>query len=489
MPATSVGDLSTWNLKGEFSASGLKAMDRELQKASFQFLAKGGELKINELTATMQGANLQGSGTVSLVGERSYSSDLKLSVTSLSGLVPEVKTIQLTNPMQATANLNGTLTPLTFQANGEAILPQTNIGPLKVQSGQLDFSVTDENYAITDLKLQLYDGALTGIATLPRKGATVASLALDLEPGLSLDQLAEDLSGKKQPLSGWIQGRIRGQAPRPKVNDLSAWDASARVSIQQGTAWGLDINRAAIQVLLQNGLVSLSETGLTWANSSLDVSGSLRLDQPQKFDAEVTLNANDLKDLNQLTNDVRLPVDVEGRLNAKLDVKGQLENFDWQATGTMATDQLKIDKVRLNTVSAKVMATPKVLTLKEFQLELYEGKVTGSGQYPLDSSIAGNFQLDAKAINVGGLAQEYLGTSTPVKGILSGNLTADSVPPAADTPRDWTTKAEFKIPEITIDAIEAGHLDGKLDYKNQQLDYRVVGEIFDGEFELSGKYP
>lgn len=489
MPASDVRDLSTWNLEGQFSATGLKAMDRELQKASFQFLAKEGELNIKELSATMEGARLQGSAIANLLGKRHYTSDLKLSVTGLNGFVPEAKVVQLSNPLKATATLSGTLTPLKFLVTGEATLPATTIGPLNVQSGSLNYSVNEEKFSINDLNLKLYEGAITGSATLPRQGETVASLALDLEPALSLGPLAEDLSGQKLQLAGRIQGSIQGKVPRPKLSDPSAWEASAKVSIQQGTAWGLDIGRAAIQVLLQNGMVSISETGLAWANSALDVTGTLQLAKPQTFEAEVKLNANDLKNLNRLAKEVRLPVNVEGRLLAKLNVSGQLEKPQWKATGTMESDQLKIDKVRVNAMSAKVTATPESVVLEEFQLKLYEGKVTGTGLYPLNAQPEGKFQLDAEAIDVGDLARAYLGTSSPIKGILSGQLTADSAPPLPQKKREWSTAAKFQIPEITIDAIEAGHLDGKLDYKNQQLNYRVTGEIFDGEFEISGEYP
>lgn len=489
MPAAEVRDLSTWDLDGQFSATGLMAMDRELQKASFQFRAENGALKVNDLTATMEGASLQGSAVANLTGNRSYNSDLRLIVNNLGGVLPNTEALQLTNPMQATANVNGTLTPFKFLASGQATLPRTNIGPLSLQSGRLNYSVNDEKIAIDDLNLQLYEGAIRGSATLPREGETAATLQLNLEPALALNPIVQDLTGQELQLAGRIVGTVKGEVPRPQLSDLSAWDASANLSIQQGTAWGLDISRGAIQVLLQNGVVSLSETGLTWANSALDVAGRVRLADPQTFDAKVKLEANDLNDLNQLAEDVRRWVDVEGNLHAELAVKGQLKEFQWQATGTMGSDQLQFDKVRLNSLSAKVAADPKAITLTEFQLELYEGQVTGTGKYPLDRQVAGTIQFDADAINFGGVAQEYLGPSPPVTGILSGHLTANSPVPPANQEREWTTDARFKIPTITVDAIEAGHLDGKLDYKNQQLDYRVTGEVFDGDFELIGEYP
>ncbi len=282
---------------------------------------------------------------------------------------------------------------------------------------------------------------------------------------------------------------MTAQVPPEKLNDPESWRASLDVSIQEGTAWGLDIQTAVIKGKLQNGMMALSETTFRWANSSLDVSGRLELAEPQKFDAQAKLLAGDLHDLNRLSGESRFTLPIEGRIEASANVKGQLEDFAWQADGKVTFRALKIDKVRVDLATAQVAATPDLVTLKQIELDLYEGKSTGEGQYPLSEEGQGKFQFDWENINVGALVQAYLQTETLVTGNLAGKATVTLGPKPDEGDRQWTAKANFRIPLVTIGTVESANFQGDLNYENERLNYLVNGKIFDGDFKLEGEYP
>lgn len=489
VPATMVRDISAWTANGQFSASGLKALDRELRRASFGFVVESGDLRINDLTGTMDGASLAGTAQANLTGDTPYSANLNLTVSDLGKLVPGIERFRFSEPLQATADVSGTLSPLTYRVGGEATFPETNIGRLAVNSGNLKYSVTEDAFAINRLDLRLYGGAFTGNANLPRAGEDSGRLNLKLDPALDLRLLAADLSGESLPLVGQIAGTVTAQVPRTKLGDPNSWQAALDVSIQEGTAWGLSIQEAAIKGTLQKGVLSLADTELHWANSQLEASGQLQLAEPQKFNAQVKLLAGDISDLNRLSAESRFARPLAGRIEANANLKGQLEDLAWQADGKVVSRQLSIDKVQVDLAEAEIAATTDIVTLKQFELDLYGGKAMGRGQYPLNDRDQGEFQFDWERINVGALLQAYLETATPVTGDLAGQAKATLGPKPDEGERKWSAKANFKIPIVTIGTVESANFQGDLNYQNERLKYAIGGKLFDGDFKLDGEYP
>ncbi len=210
---------------------------------------------------------------------------------------------------------------------------------------------------------------------------------------------------------------------------------------------------------------------------------------PNAFDANVELTAGDLSDLNRITGDLALPVPVQGQIEAKADVKGQLENAKWQANGSLRSRQLAIDKVRVSSISADIAADPKALELKQFAMHLEGGSLTGNGTVPLSSEGAGNLQFGLEKVDIGRLVQQYADLQIPIQGVVSGSATATSPAPAAGTNRHWAVKANYQIPTISVASVQAGNLQGGLTYENQRLDYNLQGKVFEGDFELRGELP
>ena len=489
VPAEDVGDISAWDIEGRFSGTGLEALDRVLESASFQFSLENGELNVTELRARMKGADLEGSAVANLAGGTAYSAGLELSVSDPAGLFPGTEAIEPAEAIEATANVNGTLSPLTFLASGQAMIPETRIGRLDIDSGGLDYSVTEDQFAINNLNLRLYQGAITGSARLPRQGEASGTLDVKLEPALDLRRLARDLSGDNLPLVGRVAGNITAEVPRQKLGDLSAWKAGMDVSILEGRAWGLAIQNAGLKVLVEEGVASFSETELSWASSTLDLSGQLRLAEPRPFEAEVKLVAGDLQDLNRLSGGARIPVEVAGRIQASANLKGQLEEFQWQADGVVNSESLRIDKVLVDSAAAEIAATPEEVTLKKFGLQLYKGQLAGRGQYPLRPEKTGEFEFDWNRIDVGQLLQQYLETETPITGNLAGEAKASLSAQPRQGDRQWTASADFSVPTLVIGTVEAANFTGALEIQNQRLEYSITGKVFEGDLEIEGIYP
>ena len=422
-----------------------------------------------------------------LTGQTSYSSDLNLEITEIGKLIPEARSDPIERSRPRHRPDQRTIESFNRHRKRQSRAAKNNVRPIGVGLGGLRFSLNDERFAIENLALTLYDGKLTGIAALPRQGEDKATIKLQFEEALDLASMANDLAGRELELAGEITGGMDANVPRQQLADLAKWEASANVSVESGTAWGLAIDRAKILLELQKGVVSLSETGLTWANSSLDLSGNLSLAEPQAFAADVKLAAGDLKDLNQISGDLKFPVSLAGSLGAKATVKGQFEEFQWKANGSMTSSQLTFDKVVFDAVSAEMEATPEAVSLPSFDAKLYDGTMTGQGRYPLQPKLGGEFQFDWREINLGRLVPLYSKLQTPVNGLVSGKAVAKLE--AGPAPGPWNAQAEFQMPAITIGAIEAGNLKGRLDYNDQRLDYKILGNLFEGDFELSGKYP
>lgn len=82
---------------------------------------------------------------------------------------------------------------------------------------------------------------------------------------------------------------------------------------------------------------------------------------------------------------------------------------------------------------------------------------------------------------------------SPTAGVVSGNLNLDGPVPEADKPlpKNLKGKLNFQFKDLVIanksEKISLSRFEGSGDYKSNQLDYQLIGDLFGGNFKSNGK--
>lgn len=106
-----------------------------------------------------------------------------------------------------------------------------------------------------------------------------------------------------------------------------------------------------------------------------------------------------------------------------------------------------------------------------------------------------NTNIHWKELNITRLPLPASENWSPVSGIVSGKLNLDGpIPqPEKPLPEKLKGKLSFQFKELVLaqpnqpEKISVPKLEGNGDYRNNQLDYQILGGIFDGNFKYKGK--
>jgi len=104
-----------------------------------------------------------------------------------------------------------------------------------------------------------------------------------------------------------------------------------------------------------------------------------------------------------------------------------------------------------------------------------------------------NTDIHWKELNINQLPLPKSESWSPIAGIVSGTLNLDGPLPEPEKPlpENLKGKLNFQFKNLVLanktEKISLPRLEGSGDYKNNQLDYQLLGDIFDGNFKSNGK--
>jgi hypothetical protein len=186
---------------------------------------------------------------------------------------------------------------------------------------------------------------------------------------------------------------------------------------------------------------------------------------------------------------VRPPVAVTGAVRLTASAEGTLQPVNVNAKGTARADGLVVDGVKFDALSFNFSEGAAGLSLDAIKAKLYEGQITGSAVVPVRPAQAGKVDLKVEAVDVQRLARSLPRMPVRLEGKVSGSVTGKISAAAGDKPRAVTTDIELTAPTLRVQGIPAQRLNGKVDYRAGEADYRLTGETLGGKFRLQGKLP
>ena len=175
-----------------------------------------GTARASAVKATLENAKLTGSAELALASPWNYSGVLTLSGADLKvvqGLNPDFRPpFPVEGAADVTADLKGTLRPLTVAASGSAKALDLTLDRFKVDSLSFKWDLDGDRLKLTDAKTSLYQGDVTGSATLPLRTATAGAVDLRLA-GVDVQALAKSLPAVPVQISGKASGTVTATLP------------------------------------------------------------------------------------------------------------------------------------------------------------------------------------------------------------------------------------------------------------------------------------
>jgi hypothetical protein len=316
----------------------------------------------------------------------------------------------------------------------------------------------------------------------------------ELQARLKIDQVPLDaalamLSSTGVKALGTVSGNVTARVPYQELSDPAAWTGSIALRSPLLQTYGLALKDVVANVDLGEGVARLTTLQGDLGGTRVTGQGTLTLKGAYPFQARLDMGRADLAALEKLAPDFRLPVEVEGTVQLRAGVQGELRPLSYHATGMADAANLVIAGVRLAGLHFDWVSTKDVLRLNHIRASLYEGEATGSAVVPLAATQAGSAQLRLQDINVQALMKTLPSVPVRLEGRVSGTVAASLAATAPGKPRDVSTKIELAAPRLRVQGIPAQRLEGTVNYRAGTTHYHLQGETLGGRFTLQGDLP
>jgi hypothetical protein len=377
--------------------------------------------------------------------------------------------------------------PQTYRLRGKARLPWVRVAGIDVHDVRTRIDYEEGVLQMADLTGRIaerlppacgppLDGTLAGTARCE------LFPALNLATRLQLDHIA--LASLLVPdTSGTLTAEIDLGAPIARCADAVAWTGAVHAQGDDVVLHGLSIHGPDVDVHLRDGHLSVTKLQARVEDGSLTGSGTLTLAAPQRFTGTLTLHDAGPATLQRLAANAA----VTGQLEATANLHGQLQPFGLDADGTAAAANLHLGPAVIDRLALRWCRDGDRIAISGLKARLYEGQLTGSGQVPVTAAAAGHAELEYQDINLGAVGEQLLALPVPLRGSVSGAITANLPPVGAGEPRDISIELRVQAPRIDIERLPTRQLQGTLAYRGGDFDYHLSGMVCAGSYHLDGR--
>jgi translocation and assembly module TamB len=230
---------SAWKGTASLRAPALEVYGVPVTGARADLAVAEGVATVSALKARLGKAPLSGSATLKLSGKFPYDARLRLGHADLAlsrKLAPAFRPpVPVKGELDLTANLRGTLKPRTFTARGTAGASDLSVSGVKVDAVALKWLEEEGQLRLSDIRAKLYEGEVTGSATLPTAPDSTGKANLRIK-GVAVQDLLRALPPLPVRLEGRVSGSVTGTLsasaagkPRALDTDLSLEAPSMRV--------------------------------------------------------------------------------------------------------------------------------------------------------------------------------------------------------------------------------------------------------------------
>jgi hypothetical protein len=424
---------------------------------------------------------------------------MKLKDADLAQMVEKLK---LNLPFRVQGRLN---------FNGNAAIPMS--GPKEPKDYRFAGNLLITRAAIADVHLEMIEAEATfqsGLLKLdklygvapgapvprgqPTPGTFQGTLRAQIDPpgdltgNLRLDKLPLRQAAKELDVKDEVNGAVSVKLSLARLQKDRQWDGSGELTVKYARAFGWTLENAVADVKLKGKTLTLTDLHGRLEGSDIVGSGEMVLVEPYPYKARVEIRDADLAAVERLSKDVKPAVDLAGRATVFANLRGSVEPFRVESSGTAAVSDLRIDKLKFRQINTAWESTPDQLKVKDLKARLYGGEITGTAVVPLKDEAAGRVDLAMKSIDVGEMLKEA-DLGLPIEGRAEGTVkgTLGPTPPGKERPVNLTL--DLKAPQLKVHGIEADALHGVVRYRGEDISYNFDANTLGGTLELEGTVP
>lgn len=399
---------AAWTAAGKISSKRVRAYGLNLEDAAGDIRMKAGLLTLSDVKGRLEGAPVSGSAELRLTDPYRYEAKLALGrtlLTDLQRLAPQLRPpVAITGRFEATADLKGTLNPLTAITSGTGTASEVKVATVKLATLKFDWENNADRLALTNVRAGLYGGEVTGSATVPLRDTVAGKMDLRFKD-VELGDLGKDVPALPVRVEGKANGTIDGTLP--VVAAGREREATAKLDLQAPKlrVQGLPAERLRGSVAYRKGKVDYRFEGDTLGG---------------KFNLNGTLPAD--------------PKPAEPPPDGRLQIEGAQLGRVWETFGVQALRPLR-GRVDLNV---------------DFRHDGPDGAATGEGRFALTRLRWDTTELTERIGGSVRLARQEL-RFRDLTGTLGGGLLRSQVSINLRQPeRSWFT--------LDLDRVEASRL-------------------------------
>lgn len=384
--------------------------------------------------------------------------------------IPLTVSIQRLNTT-ASLLLKGLLVQANLQLQGGEVELQDR-GKMAISlAGDVGFAQNSLN--VSGLQLQIDHSALTINGTLANLSQPELNLAVQAQ--IALDELDrylkihENLSG----LAGF-DGTVTG-----KIADILA---KGHVTCAQGTAWKLAFQQFSADAAYHAKRVEVANLDARIFDGRIRANGRLALAETPRYTATATLENIQASYINTI---ISQQLRLSGLISGEGSVTGG-KSFDFEDLALQIALKLRDVKaygVAVDRADADIGIRDRILDVRNFDADMFEGNVKGGGTLMLHSNFLYDANLDIQQVHLDPV-MALIPDQYKVSGLISGKALAHG---SNFDLEHLTLETQVAATEIDAYNVHAKRLEGSARIHNRILSIaEATAQLFDGEVKGRG---
>lgn len=265
----------------------------------------------------------------------------------------------------------------------------------KIDSVNLDYSITGGKIAISPLLIKAYNGEIKASveANQLQSGSPVFDINFDIT-NLDGKKLLKSIGEDPELIAGSLNMKMSAKGSGSSLDNI---EVESMVEIGALTALGdMEIEQIKIPLKLKNGDVSIKPMIKAFNgefNAVVNASNVMNIEPDTKkplpvFDLKASISNMDSTPF-LLIGELD-PTMISGPVNLDLTAKGKgnaLENLEADVTVEVPEINVEIAKAIVENINSKIEFANQIAVIKEFNAQVFDGSVNMQGNYYVDKNI------------------------------------------------------------------------------------------------------
>ena len=490
---TSLADNPAQTLGLSVNAAQLSIAGQQLQDLDLKGSFDGKQIKVTQLTSRVgESGNLNAQGTYSVeANQAAVTADAKqLPLAWLVSITraalpqyadqlqqPPIKS--LSGRIDATVNYRASLN----EAPVESLNVSVSSGRMEVLSQEL------RNFKLDGI----FDGKQVKVTQLTSRVGDSGDLDGQGEWSVETNQAAGKIKWDDIPIAllsaftesvpSSIEGNTNGELTISTTDvgqaKLTDYNVVGAIGVKELQVQQFKVRDLGVDVATQDGDLLLKNFRNANGELGIDIGGKLGLEAPYPFEANGKIARLPLTEVVSGLSSIDDPVkaaNLTGVLRGDFDVKGQIDNFDWQTDGKIDWLQPTYNGVALEDIKANWDLKANEWEQGRFTFEAFDGSV----ELVDLANIPGAIRFTMKDVDA-----DQLATIAEVPTKLTGKINGELLLKNYDKSTGQSANLTVTGKSIGIATANFGNFQLEANYENEVLEYDVAGSIFSGK--LTGK--